>query len=138
MGGSTFLSIESKNFEFSIEEGGSFFMLWIVERGGNLLHSILMGRESARRLLFHMEELLSKQSSYHFARTMREGEKVLILQMGSNAHSTFLLFSELLHGRRQGNIVIPEGEDGEWMEGFWSAPEENVGTSLPCWAGTTA
>lgn len=75
-----FLSIESKNFEFSIKEGGgSFFMLWIVERGGNLLRSVLMGRESARRLLFHMEELLSKQSFDHFARTIREGEKVLIL-----------------------------------------------------------
>ena len=94
-----FLSIESKNFEFSIEEGGSFFMPWIVERGRNSLRSVvLMGRESAFRLLFHMEELLSKQSSDHFARTIREGEKVLILQMRSNAHGTFLLFFELLHG----------------------------------------
>ena len=99
IGGSTFLSIESKNFEFSIEEGGSFFMLWIVERGRNSLRSdVLMGRESAFRLLFQMEELLSKQSSDHFARTIREGEKVLILQMRSNAHGTFLLFFELLHG----------------------------------------
>ena len=99
MGGSTFLSIESKNFEFSIEEGGSFFMLWIVERGRNSLRSdVLMGRESAFRLLFQMEELLSKQSFDHFARTIREGEKVLILQMRSNAHGTFLLFFELLHG----------------------------------------
>ena len=99
MGGSTLLSIESKNFEFSIEERESFFMLRIVERGQNSLRSVLMGRESARRLLFHMEELLSKQSSDHFARTIREGEKVVILQMGSNAHGTFLLFSELLHGQ---------------------------------------
>ena len=58
MGGSTFLSIESKTFEFSIEEGGSFFMLRIVERGQNSLRYVLVGRESARRFLFHMEELL--------------------------------------------------------------------------------
>ena len=58
MGGSTFLSIESKTFEFSIEEGGSFFMLWIVEMGQNSLRYVLVGRESARRFLFHMEELL--------------------------------------------------------------------------------
>ena len=46
MGGSTFLSIESKTFEFSIE------------RGQNSLRYVLVGRESARRFLFHMEELL--------------------------------------------------------------------------------
>ena len=83
-----------------------------------------MGRESAHRLLFHMEELLSKQSSDHFARTKRKGEKVFILQMGSNAHGMFLLLSELLHGRRRGNIVIPEGRMGSGWRGFGLHPRK--------------
>ena len=33
---------------------------------------------------------------------------VFILQLGSNAHGTFLMVSELLHGQRKGNIRIPE------------------------------
>ena len=33
---------------------------------------------------------------------------VFILQLGSNAHGTFLMVSKLLHGQRKGNIRIPE------------------------------
>ena len=51
-------------------------------------------------------------------RTIKEGEKVLILQMGSNAHGMFLLFFELLHGRRRGNIMILEGRMGSGWSGF--------------------
>ena len=57
-----FFFIESKTFEFSIEEGGSFFLLRIFERVHTLLRSIFMGKESANKFLFHMEELISKQS----------------------------------------------------------------------------
>ncbi|KAK7829475.1 hypothetical protein CFP56_029420 [Quercus suber] len=45
-----------------------------------------------------------------FARTVREGNSVLILQLGSNAHGSFLLVSELDKGRRRVSIVIPEGK----------------------------
>ena len=60
LGGSTFVFIEAKTFEFAIEEGGSFFLLHIHERGRSSLCSICMGKESAKRMLFHVEELLSK------------------------------------------------------------------------------
>ena len=70
MGGSTFFFIESKTFEFSVEEGGSYFLLWIFERGHTSMHSIFMGKESANRFLFHLEELISKQSPGHYARTI--------------------------------------------------------------------
>ena len=59
--------------------------------------------------MFHLEELISKQSPGHYARTIRKGDTVFILQLGSNAHGTFLMVSELLHGQRKGNIVIAEG-----------------------------
>ena len=94
MGGSTFVFIESKTFEFAIEEGCSFFLLRIYERGQNSLRSVCMGKESAKRILFHVEELISKQNSGQFARMVREGDRILILQLGSNAHGTFLFFSK--------------------------------------------
>nr|POE45540.1 pentatricopeptide repeat-containing protein [Quercus suber] len=75
-------------------------------------------QESANRFLFHLEELLSKRSPGHFARTIREGDIVFILQLGSNDHGTFLMVSELLHGRRKGNIVISEGRLGSGWRGF--------------------
>ena len=75
MGGSTFVFIESKTFEFAIEEGGSFFLLRIYERGRNSVRSICMGKESAKRFLLHVEELLSKQKPSQFARLVREGDK---------------------------------------------------------------
>ena len=78
--------------------------------------SVFMEKERANRFLFDLEELISKQSPGHYARTIREGDIVFILQLGSNAHGTFLMVSELLHGRWKGNtvgnIVIPEGRLG--------------------------
>ena len=88
MGGSTFVFIESKTFEFVIEEGGSFFSLRIFERGRHSSRSVCMGKESAKRLLFHVEELMSKHKPGQFARTVREGDRILILQLGSNARIT--------------------------------------------------
>ena len=118
MGGSIFFFIESKTFEFLVEEGGSYFLLRIFERGLTSMRSVFMGKESATLFLFHLEELISKQSPGHFARTIREGDIVFILQLGSNAHGKFLMVSELLHGRRKGNMVIPEGRLGSGWRGF--------------------
>ena len=112
MGGSVFSFIESKTFEFSVEEDGSYFLLRIFKRGLTSMRSVFMGKESANRFLFHLEELISKQSPGHFARMIREGDIVFILQLGSNAHGKFLMVSELLYGQRKGNIVIPEGRLG--------------------------
>ena len=56
MGGSLFFFIESKSFEFSVEEGGTFFLLRIFERGKDTLRSVFMGKESAKRMLSMMED----------------------------------------------------------------------------------
>ena len=83
MGGFTFVFIESKTFEFVVEEGGTFYLLRIYERGQSSLRYVCMGKESARRILTHIEELISKQSPGQFARTVREGDKVFIMQLGN-------------------------------------------------------
>ena len=118
MGGSLFFFVESKSFEFSIEERGSFFLLRIFERGRDSLQSVFLGKESAKRLFSIMGNFIYSESPGHFACTVREGETVFILQSGSNAHGSFLMISELLHGRRKGFFVIPEGRMGNGWRGF--------------------
>ena len=51
MGGSIFFFVESKTFEFSVEEGGTYFMLRIFEQSRDSLRSVFMGRESAKCML---------------------------------------------------------------------------------------
>ena len=102
MGGSLYFFVESKSFEFSVEKGGTFFLLRIFERGRDSLRSVFLGKESAKRLFSTMENFIYSESPGHFDRTVREGETVFILQSGSNAHGSFLMISELLHGRRKG------------------------------------
>ena len=120
MGGSLFFFIESKSFEFSVQEGGSFFLLRIFERSRDSLRLVFLGKESAKRLFSLMENFIYFESLRHFARTVREGETVFILQSGSNAHGSFLMISELLHGCRKGFLVVPKGRLGSGWRGFIS------------------
>ena len=55
-----FFFVESKTFEFSIEEGDMFYQLRIYERGRDSLKSIFMGKGCAKRLLFIVEELIAR------------------------------------------------------------------------------
>ena len=112
MGGSIFFFVESKTFEFSVEEGGTFYSLRIFERYKDSLRSVFMGKDSAFRLLSYVEDLLPNTRPENFARTFRDGSKVFILQLGFNVHGSFLMISELLHGRRKGLIIVPEGKLG--------------------------
>ena len=101
-----------------MEEGGSYFLLRIYERNKDSLRSIFMGKESAKRLLTYVEDLLSLSPPDQFARTFREGNKVFILQLGFNVHGRFLMISELEHGRRKGLIIVLEGKLGSGWRGF--------------------
>ena len=118
MGGSIFFFVESKTFEFSVEEGGTYFMLRIYERNKDSLWSVFMGKESGKRLLTYVEDLMSHSPLEQFARTFRDGNKVFILQLGFNAHGSFLMISELDHGCRKGLIIVPEGKLGSGWKGF--------------------
>ena len=98
MRGSTFFFVESKAFEFFVKEGGTFYSLGIIEKGRDSSRFVTLGKESAKRLLFNMEELASKQSPVQFSRPFREGNKIVIIQLGSNVGGNFLLVSKLIHG----------------------------------------
>ena len=67
MGGSIFFFVESKTFEFSVEEGGTYYMLRIYERNRDSLRSVFMGKESAKRLLAIVEDLMSNVTTGNFA-----------------------------------------------------------------------
>ena len=95
-----------------------FYQLHIYERGRDSLRSIFMGKGSAKRLLFNVEELIFRQSRGQFAKSFREGDKCFILQLGSNTYGSFLLISELIHGCRKDSIVVPEGKSGSGWRGF--------------------
>ena len=49
---------------------------------------------------------------------VRDGNTIFILQLGSNAHGSFLMISELLHGHKKGFIVVPEGKLDSVWRGF--------------------
>ena len=79
---------------------------------------------------------MSNSRPENFARTFRDGNKVFILQMGLNAHGSFLMISELLHGRRKGLIIVPEGKLGSGWRGFGfhlrkAIAPDSLGTKLP-------
>ena len=77
-----------------------------------------MGKGSAKRLLFNVEELISRQSRGQFAKSFREGDKLFILQLGSNTYDSFLLISKLIHGCRKGSIVVLERKLSSGWRGF--------------------
>ena len=97
MGSSIFFFIESKTFEFLVEEGGKFYMLHIYERNRDSLCSMFMGRESAEHLLTTMEDVTSSANPGSFARTFRDDDKLFIMQLGANAYSNFVMISKLVH-----------------------------------------
>lgn len=119
MEGSIFFFIESKTFEFSQQRK------WVLSSFSGIMRELetqynqfLWAKSFTKRLLMHVEEMLSNQSPCSFVRTFREGDKVFILQLGSIAHGTFLLITELMNGRCRGSIVVPEGKLGCGWGGF--------------------
>ena len=93
-------------------------MLHIYERNKDSLRSVFMGKESAKHSLTYVEDLMTNTPPEKFARTFRDGNKVFILQLGFNAHGSFLMISKLVHGRWLGFIIVPEGKLGSGWRGF--------------------
>ena len=77
MGGSIFFLVKSKTFEFSVEEGDTYYMLHIFERNRESLRSVFMGKETAKRLLAIVEYLMSNVTIGNFAQTFIDGDKYL-------------------------------------------------------------
>ena len=106
------LSLNLLNF---LLQKGVLFSYYAFLREAEILYDLCSW---AKRMLAMMEDFIFSEPSGHFARSVRDGESVLLLQLGSNAHGSFLMISELLHGRRKGFIIVPEGKSGSGWRGF--------------------
>lgn len=51
-----FCFVESKTFEFLVEEEGTFYLLHIFKRGQYFLRSVAMAKESAKRMFFNLQD----------------------------------------------------------------------------------
>jgi len=70
--------IESKLFEFILEEGGRTYGLWIFERGKNRMHNVLLGKEGASPLHSMLVEIFSQPLDQQFIKSCMEGVKVML------------------------------------------------------------
>lgn len=61
-----FFFVESKSFEFVLEQGGNSFKLCIVERGKGYLQSIFLGRDGALWLLSTIDSVARLENSACF------------------------------------------------------------------------
>lgn len=60
----------------------------------------------------------------------REGDKIFILQLGSNDRGNFLLIAELIQCWRKGSIMIPQGKLGRGWGGFGHQLRKKLKASL--------
>ncbi len=79
MGGARFLFVESKTFEFLIE-GGGIPRVRINELGRDIVRSVVMGRECAKRVATAIDDLVSKPYVESFVRSFQVGDTVILLQ----------------------------------------------------------
>ena len=75
-----FSVLNPKLLSFPLRKGVLISLYGSLREATLLCTLFFLGKESANRFLFHLEELNSKQSPGHFARTIREGD-VFILQL---------------------------------------------------------
>ena len=89
MGGNRHFFIESKTFELIVDHGGAY-IVGLYKSGKDTLHSIFMGKASAKTLLDAMEELVSSKQTENFVQTIREGETVFIAQRCTNSKGHYV------------------------------------------------
>lgn len=118
MGNRRWFSIESKSFEFNVEECGGILSLCIIERGRNKVHTISLGTKGMEWLRQGMIEVHGHPKDIGFIRTLWEDSKTFVLQKNRNEKGRFLLVIEFGVQRRHDSLVIPEGDDLWGWRGF--------------------
>ncbi len=111
MGNRRWFSIESKSFEFNVEERGATFGLCITERGRNKVHTISLGTKGMEWLRQGMIEVHGHPRDIGFIRTLWEDSKTFVLQKNRNEKGSFLLVIEFGVQCCHGSLVILEGDD---------------------------
>lgn len=78
MGLSRWIFVESKSFEFALDEG--VHVLRVSERSKGFMHSVSLGKVIVLWLVDFMEELLNVEVTKEFLKSTRVGSKAFIVQ----------------------------------------------------------
>jgi hypothetical protein len=131
MGNRRWFNIESKSFEFALEEHGGSVGVSIIERGRNSVSGITLGTKGSTWLRKGMAEVHKLPPDQGYVRTLRDEGKTIILQKNRNARGRFISVTEYGVQRRQGSVIIPEGQELWGWRGFSLAIEGLFGNSKP-------
>jgi hypothetical protein len=115
MGLSRWFFVETKSFEFAMEEGVSVSRGF--ERSRGIMCSTSMGKVTVLWLLAILEELLKAETSKVFLKFTRVGSKAYIVQRCANRFGHYLFVAEYCSCGQRGFIVVPE-RGGKGWSGF--------------------
>ena len=101
-----------------VEEGGSFFALWIFEQGKYFMKSVFMGKNMVQWLMNNIEHTVCGVNPKQFF-TFREGDMAYTLQRCSNSFVQYLSLTELKVGGLRRSVFIPECKGQVWLEVLW-------------------
>jgi hypothetical protein len=107
--------VEAKSFFFSAKKGA---VLRLEEKRKGFGGFILLGTKCSVWLADVVGEAMVAQRKEVFARTCRDGERVLKVRLGSNKAGCFLEVAVFVEGSRKGVIRIPEGRGGWGWQRF--------------------
>ena len=107
--------VEAKSFFFSAKKGA---VLRLEEKRKGFGGFILLGTKCTVWLADVVGEAMVAQRKEVFARTCRDGERVLKVRLGSNKAGCFLEVAVFVEGSRKGVIRIPEGRGGWGWQRF--------------------
>ena len=110
--------IESKRYDFFMEEGKGPSSVKLFERGKYRLNSVFTGKEGARWLERGIEENIVREEAPAFVRTFREHDKGYVMRRDNNKHGRYLEVTEYGRGGCKGKIIIPEGPKLGGWRGF--------------------
>jgi hypothetical protein len=95
-------SIKAKSLCFLSKEGSSLF--WLEERRKKFVGYIFMNTQCSSWLIDTVEDI---------AKSIREGDKALMVYGGTNKAGRFLEVAVFAEGGRKGAVRLPDGQDGQ-------------------------
>lgn len=122
------LKVESKTFVFSKEEGN---FIRITERSKRVVKYVYLSVSLTTWASKVTEECLAHHRHDGFLRTVREGNRVFIIQCHANPKGHFLQLDMYGNCRKRGSLIIPKGLNGRGWKDFVSNLRSVAGINVP-------
>jgi hypothetical protein len=110
MGLFRWIFVESKSFEFAMEEG--VHVLCVFERGRGFMCYVSLGKAFMPWLVAIVEELYAKATK-EILNSFREGSKAFTVHRCANKNGCYLVIGEYGGGGWCNSIVMREGQEGK-------------------------